>query len=252
MVPALSLIVTIVALLPSTVDRLVDALADKSPRYSVLTFFVDNVANLDGEVDADADFSIGVQVTNLNNAALIIDDSLWCYTREGIVFEEATVQSDNPELAGTRVAYSARFNLYLENLEKTVVPAFSTATVQWEVTEEQYLELNAYSAGQLGSQFARNGLPDFYAAVLQVFEPVRSGVSEENFPRGAYFAGETLASFFLNFDCDFEVENAFGVAVEELHLEFVYESTGQEGVFPRWKIGKNVGDGGGGFGNGSG
>ena len=255
--PSLSLIVAIIALLPATVNLLVSSLSDKSPRYNVLTFYPNNIAGENGEMLQPVDFSINAQVTNLSDETLIVDDSLTCATREGVQVAEELLSTEEPQSLFPEpiiVAPSGGFELYFENSEKTVIPARSTQTVSWSVRDEQYVELYGWSTTRYGGEttFSETELELFYDAILAEFADVRELSSNDHFPRGALIEEEEVVSFFLNLDCSFDIENSSAIASEELHLEFVFEFSGDTGVFPRWRIGKNIGGGfGNGFGNGS-
>jgi len=153
------------------------------------------------------------------------------------------------------VGQVAGFDLYFENAEKSVILAHSTQTISWQVTDDQFVELDPWSTWQtVGlTKFAARDLGAFYQAIINEFEESKNEAGEREFPRGESFDGENLASFFLNLDCDISLENSYSEVSEELHLEFVVEYSGDGANYPNWRIGKNIGGGfGNGFGNGAG
>ncbi|MDR6265299.1 hypothetical protein [Roseobacter sp. N2S] len=249
--PALSLLVAILALAPTTVSVIGKAISEKEPRYSVLTFYADNIAGPNGHILNPLDFAINAQITNLSEETLIVDDSLSCQTRKGVWKAPSEISSSEDGLPMALAGDRSGFALYFENAEKQLIPAKSTQTISWQVTDDQFVELNTWSTWQtVGlTKFAARDLGAFYQAIINEFELSRSSAGEREFPRGANFDGESLASFFLNLDCDISLENSYSEVSEELHLEFVVEYSGDGGNYPTWQIGKNIG---GGFGNGPG
>lgn len=249
--PALSLLVAILALAPATVSVIAKAISGKEPRYSVLTFYADNISGPNGHVLDPLDFAISAQITNLSDETLIVGDSLTCRTREGISEAPSEISHSEDGLPIILVREVAGFDLYFENAEKSLIPANSTQTISWQVTDDQFVEINPWSTSQrMGlKKFAARDLDAFYQVIINEFEVSRISAGEREFPRGVNFDGEYLASFFLNLDCDISLENSYSEVSEELHLEFVVEYSGDGGNYPTWQIGKNIG---GGFGNGAG
>lgn len=249
--PTLSLIVAIIALLPATVSLVTSTLTDKSPEYNVLSFFSDNIAGPNGRIPQVVDFSISAQITNLSEETLIIDDSLQCYTRENIFFNKAKTPSEKTDVIIVVVPDQAGFELYFENTVKTVIPAHTTHTVSWSVTDETYVELDTWHTSKEDrmTKYSASDLEKFYMSILAEFADAKTLKFPDNFPRGVEIEEGEVKSFFLNLDCTFLLENSVSEKYEELHLEFVYEFSGKQGIYPRWSIGKNIG---GGFGNGAG
>lgn len=260
--PAFSLLVAILALLPTTVALIVGLFSERTPQYSVLTFSVDNIAGPNGRLDPPLDFSIEAQLTNLSDEALVVDDSLECNLREAPTVQpqapESEANQQDPSFPTVVIIRQVGFELYFENSEKTVIAPRSTETVSWEITDDQFLEFNPYETWDSVDlvKFSRNDLHTFYDHILYEFEPLRDPALEWMFPRDSRHEDNMLSAFFLNLDCGFQLENAYGSVNEQLHLEFELEySSGSfsvdQGVYPRWHIGKNIG-GWGGFGNGAG
>ncbi|MDU8926818.1 hypothetical protein RXV86_05440 [Alisedimentitalea sp. MJ-SS2] len=175
--PALSLLVAILALMPATVSIIAKTLSEKEPRYSVLTFFADNISGPNGHILDPLDFAISAQITNLSDETLIVDDSLTCRTREGVweTASEVSTSNSEDEVQVAVVRESAGFELHFENAEKSLIPALSTQTISWQVTDDQFVEINPWSTWQtVGlTKFAARDLGAFYKAIINEFEESR-------------------------------------------------------------------------------
>lgn len=277
-VPGLSLFVAILAITPLVLEKTRDYLAPDGPQFRLLSFFSNNVADPSGRLLVGEPFSISAQFINFGKDRIIIDESLHCEAREPLsAASETTRQTKTVNIEkipeGTLLAapivvpplYQSYFDfrIYLEREGNEVIEPGETRTVTWSTdTAEpvEYLEPSSLEDwDRETSTFTTLQSRMFYQKILDDISTVLKSGPVVRFPRGKLTDEQgNLEGFFLNIDCDVSVSDlpADGLSyfrAEELHLELLYESRGSNGVFPRWRLGKNIGGGfGNGFGNGAG
>lgn len=254
-VPALSLVVAIIAITPNVLNQIEKSLRRDGPNYEVLTFFADMPVNSDGTPKLKPEFQIGAQIRSLDTDTLIVDDSLHCEFRNGIerIDHAAEITRSQTNTSKPIIVSNDWYwpYLYLENEVKSLIHAEQTVSVIWGISPNSSLE---YENESNSSKYQTGQELSFYSDVLndlQRIVPKTAADLEENDDHFLELDDQgKIISLSLHFDCRFSIGDTFGTKEHELHLEIFYEVSGSEGGdYPRWTLGKNIG---GGAGNGAG